>query len=347
MDDYCVFQQHFDIFLYINDRQKINKENLIKNGGQIPSILCKNFSSSEEIMDHAYLNCLNNFKFDKIDYLFKMDYLQIFKFIEKQFYKFIKRDRFPYLNYYLATRMKNKIFNYVFDFKKFNLNDLNQMLIYVSDKPYEIMDDEKIKLFVNLGANDNRALYSCIRFNKYESIKFLLKNGFILYNNYFTIAFVECNLKTIKLLLKNGANINDNNGEPLKFSLKFLNFEIVKFLIDNGADINYIDGQYLLYSIERLDLDSVKLLVNSGIDVNYENGNPLIECCDLKTLDILKNRNTSTISIDDFKYKMYKIAKFLIQKGADVNAQNGLPLRLAKIQNNQKLIDFLIKNGAQ
>ena len=115
------------------------------------------------------------------------------------------------------------------------------------------------------------------------------------------LAILNEHIKTAKLLIDNGADINakDNYGNtPLH---KTNNIEIAKTLIHNGADVNARNtyGNTPLYKIE--DIETIKLLVDNGADVNTKNkqGNT--------PLHYAGNRKT---------------AKVLVDNGADVNAIN-------------------------
>lgn len=114
-----------------------------------------------------------------------------------------------------------------------------------------------VKLLVENGADVNAtnkygttALYYAIDNNSasMEIVELLLKNN--ANPNVDTILHIACrnqNLKIIKLLVENGADVNfiDNNGRTALFdaiNAKNANKEIIRYLIANGADIHKEDN---------------------------------------------------------------------------------------------------------
>ena len=93
----------------------------------------------------------------------------------------------------------------------------------------------------------------------------------------------------IKLLLKNGVNINeiDKNGvTPIHRAVRFRNPKIVQFLIKNGADVNSIDKRSKSTPLHRAVVSSgapstkgktkevieiIKILIASGADPKIKN----------------------------------------------------------------------------
>ena len=112
-----------------------------------------------------------------------------------------------------------------------------------------------------------------------EIVKLLIKNGTNINkkdNSGSTPLIYACksiDVEIVKLLVKNGANINekdDNGNTPLIFSSYNGNLEIVKLLIKNGANINQLDTYGwtpLIFSSYNGNLEIVKLLIENGANI--------------------------------------------------------------------------------
>ena len=83
-------------------------------------------------------------------------------------------------------------------------------------------------------------------------------------------------LEKVKECLTNGANVNAKSDLTHKTALiKALNnnhFEIAKYLVKNGADVNPENGEIpLIWASENGHFEIVKFLVENGADVNIKN----------------------------------------------------------------------------
>ena len=106
----------------------------------------------------------------------------------------------------------------------------------------------------------------------YEIIKVLLKNDKNKYyiNEIFVLACINGNLKIVKYLLANGADIETNNNSGLQWASHKGHFKLVKYLVDNGADINDGLGRALRWAKESGHFKIVKYLIdNGGIEFDY------------------------------------------------------------------------------
>lgn len=150
-------------------------------------------------------------------------------------------------------------------------------------------------------------------------------------------AVYQENLEIIVFLLKNGADVNSNNGEPIKKALiRKKNLEIANILIKNGANINIKDEDGSLLSqisamalIDKKSLEILKYLLDKGINVNDgENG---------KSEALLL-----AVTLQDSE-----LVELLLKKGANVNSiwiEYGERYTLYDAaQNNSKIISILNK----
>ena len=81
------------------------------------------------------------------------------------------------------------------------------------------------------------------------------------------------NFEIAELLIKHGADVNNqnNNGETALFKTR--RTKIAKLLIEHGADVNIQDntGQTALFF--KYDPDIIELLIKHGADVNIQDNN--------------------------------------------------------------------------
>lgn len=150
---------------------------------------------------------------------------------------------------------------------------------------------EIIKLLLAKGADINKrtksgysSLELAVRHENIEIAEFLIKNGIDVntveedfgHSPLYKAAITNNDLHMVKLLVENGANINqkDKYGESILYeATAYENIEIVKFLVDNGVDVNIQnnDGCTALHNAiysERMDI--AKILVDAGADVNLQ-----------------------------------------------------------------------------
>jgi hypothetical protein len=89
-----------------------------------------------------------------------------------------------------------------------------------------------------------------------------------------TLACENGDLKTIKCLVENGANVNDDNDYALRNIGKNISrVEIVKYLVSKGANIHAVNEEALRYYSKFGDIETVKYLVSKGANIhiyNYE-----------------------------------------------------------------------------
>ena len=165
----------------------------------------------------------------------------------------------------------------------------------------------------------------------YEMVEFLIKNGIDLKNCTDTSGKTALhhalengfNLKIIKLLLDNGADLKAtalNGKTPMHSAVEAENLKMVKFLFEQGLDINSSKKQELSYSIE-----------------------------DHSDRWILK---MTPLQIAVYK-KNYEIVEFLLENGADVNQRleslegfSSTALHFAIRNTNNNIAEILMKYNA-
>ena len=170
-------------------------------------------------------------------------------------------------------------------------------------------------------------------------------------------------LEAVKYLLKQGADVKDRNcrGDS---AIHFANNpQIVKFLLDHGADINSKNNEGITpihYAVDRYTetaMDILKLLLKHGADINSKDrkGNtPLHYVCSQFRLDYQLPDNPA---VHEPFYRgcfckkcQLERLKYLIARGANVNAQNEMGqtvLHLAVLEHaGDDVIEYLTKHGA-
>lgn len=140
-------------------------------------------------------------------------------------------------------------------------------------------------------------------------------------------------LEKVKMLLKNGADINGNSDlTPLQGALAFDHWEVAKFLVEQGADPDIkIDANgCLVLNKHWRNLSTVQFFIEQGGDINA------------------KDRDKKTLLHHAVTKKNFEMVKFLVDKGADINASycKKTPLHYAAIFNRLDITKFLVENGA-
>ena len=140
------------------------------------------------------------------------------------------------------------------------------------------------------------------------------------------IAIINNYIKTSKLLIENGADVNAKDAKghtPLHFAK---NLEIVKLLIKNGADVNARKGvSPPLYDTYNIEI--AKLLIENGADVNAKSPWGYTPLSNARTVEM---------------------AKLLIENGADVNAtsyKGKTVCDLVSSRDSQEIKKLIIEKG--
>ena len=184
-------------------------------------------------------------------------------------------------------------------------------------------------------------------------------------------------LTIIKLLLKHGAPINAKGGlceeTPLLFAVKNKHHcgKIVKLLLNNGANVNDYDmyrKTALHIAVENGDKKMIKLLLEHNADVNVKNCNgqtPLHLAVRGRSIEIAKMLLVNGADVNDIiydfeeyrwtalhiavKHKDEKMIKILLDYSANVNAKEDYyrtPLHVASVSHCPEIAKILLAAGA-
>ena len=152
-----------------------------------------------------------------------------------------------------------------------------------------------------------------------------------------TYAAFGNNIEAVKLLIKNGADVNEGGywGNPLEIASYKGRYEIAEILINNGASINYVsrDGMTPLFHAVQVKENSkiVDLLLKNGADPNF----------------IQPNTKEAVLSIAAAKGYL-SIVKLLVNHGCNIfhEGVGGLTaLDWALLNNHIDVAEILLKNG--
>lgn len=243
---------------------------------------------------------------------------------------------------------------------------LNYFLCYTIQKGNDIISKFLIDVIENLNEKSNcfyrYPLTHAVNYQKIDIIDLLLKNnanpniGCVLHE-----ACKNQNLKIVKLLVENGADVNliDNNGQTALFNAinaKNANKEIIRYLIGNGADIHKEDNNGIspLSFAESSKVSLVKILKehveiklsenqDSNIVANYQNlldkmvsQNKVINNLKDDVKSIKEKTNNNQI-LDDYKIQIDTFQKTILSQSNEIiELQNKL---LKKEEDVKELIN--------
>jgi ankyrin repeat protein len=262
--------------------------------------------------------------------------------------------------------------DYIKDFQQLNFN-INNIRLCNNDTDNNNYKKSIIKYMQNNNYDD---LIKIINEN-INNIKPYLNNILIIASVYYNNCKEKNIKKFVEFLIKNGANINyiDNNNcenRPIILASLFNNIKMIKTLIKyKNISINVLNkfgDSALSYSTVNGNVKILIKLLNKSArssDKNSIGYTPLmlasmyghLKCveyiCLLRKIHLKENINTtndskeqplSALSLAIMNYN-YKITKYLISQGANINIKN-IPLLAYAIKyynNNMKIIEKLIK----
>lgn len=218
---------------------------------------------------------------------------------------------------------------------------------------------EVTKIFIDNGFDMNKKVEFIIhnfnpKINSNSAISQTIKDEDKKYISPFGMAFENYNNENIKLLVENGADINETiykleniisqrdfiNSNALNQSIANNDTKIVEFLLKNKFNkkaLDFIPFTSIKTPCENGNLPLLKLLIEYGLNINLEYGvfhTTLLEICSEKT------------SYYGEEKRFFNICEYLIQKGADVNIGSPLMKALTTEHGSDEIAELLIKNGA-
>lgn len=229
---------------------------------------------------------------------------------------------------------------------------------------------EVVKLFVGKGLDVNvttkggsTALMYAAESGNLEVVKFFVGKGLNVRaktkrgDTVLMFAAKSRNPEIVRFLVDKCLDVNaktKNGRTALMYAATSGNVEVAKLLMDKGADahakMNFGDT-VLMYAAESGSLDLVKLVLDKGVDVNAKDttGNTALRYAVGTKLGDLNDDmhvyyESTGQSVDP------EIVKLLIEKGADVNAENDLGqtvLMGAAKGRHPEVLRILVDKGAE
>lgn len=279
-------------------------------------------------------------------------------------------DIYENLNENLSFYHKAEILKLIKDYA-FDINKRNYLL--------NTTDPDMVDFLIKKGADLNTSPENLVRKASLEKTKVLLDNGIDMNKiNKYKIQyphFISINRKKsgssriededplysskytspekLKILIKNGLNINhlDSKREHALFKTK--NCELLEILIKNGINIKQInkDEENILFSFSLHERFSnmenknkiIEILINNGAEINQINksGNNVL-------FSMMTSRTNFSLLDFDFLDDDYETEGFLkiINYGADIHyinkAQNQNSLFLAHYKETEILLDYCV-----
>jgi ankyrin len=195
-------------------------------------------------------------------------------------------------------------------------------------------------------------LFSKVRDNDINAVKALIAAGAdVNYQNDDMMGYTALGLATdtamMKVLISAGAGINHPDKKtgytPLMNALNGNNIDLAGFLIRQGADFNIKanDGATALILACGVSSELAKLFLEKGADIHArtDRGMGVFTQC------VMAGLMGERVS--------YEFAEYLLSKGAEIDEANTTeyyggytPLFWAVQYNDEKLVRFLVKNGA-
>ncbi|KAJ7498167.1 ankyrin repeat-containing domain protein [Mycena galericulata] len=189
------------------------------------------------------------------------------------------------------------------------------------------------------GGNYGSALAAASINGHADPVRLLLKNGADVNSQRFAgglaqATFLRATDDAVRFLLAKGADVRAQEkyfGSALQAASMNGYTEIVRLLLENGADVNAQVGEYgsaLHVASRGGHTEVIRILLDNGADVNAQGGR------DGSALEIaVKKGNTG-------------LTRLLLQNDADVNGQDGRALRTAAHRGQMDIVRLLLKHNA-
>jgi len=224
---------------------------------------------------------------------------------------------------------------------------------------------------------ERNALHTAVLLGNVKGLEVILQHGFnpnslpVCRDSQKAIitATEKNNLEITKMLVKYGAKVNERTPKlitPLSNAVRNRNMEMIKFLVENNANVNSSlqGGAIIRMCIFRKHDEAAIYLAENGArltelsTLNHTIIHEAASRSELSTLQYFYNKfprihdktdRMETPLFSACRWGNYENAKFLLEKGAEVNIYNceeESPLVTALMNGNIKLVNLLLEHGA-
>jgi ankyrin repeat protein/predicted RNase H-like HicB family nuclease len=223
-------------------------------------------------------------------------------------------------------------------------NDYKDIIKYAAINNYLII----IKYYFE-HYNTNKILFeiclSSASFNgNINIVKYLVENGVNINSTKVSILYrsVEGDHNDIFIyLMENGGNINFRINEILRCVIINNNLYIIKYIVEHTKYPLSKYEEIFILAAEKGYLDILEYFIKLGINDKKEDKEEEKLFIDDALIGVIKNEY-GEINED----KIIEIVKYLIDNGANINAQNNLPLKGSTYMKSPGIFEYLIKLGA-
>ncbi|PVV00058.1 hypothetical protein BB560_003139 [Smittium megazygosporum] len=158
----------------------------------------------------------------------------------------------------------------------------------------------------------------------------------------------------IETLVDLGVDIHCEDGIALRTAIEHADMELVEYLVERGADLHTNIDLLLKIASATGNLDIVKLLVENGADINAKCENLPLSGFSVSKIKLSEMPGLhGHIFIDFLSYycnsKLYKIKHFMFrneEKSVSIDLRSNTPLCIACICEDTDIIDYLLEKGA-
>lgn len=245
---------------------------------------------------------------------------------------------------------------------------------------------EVVKFLVEKGADVNAGFEGVCtsKHDNVDLATFLVEKGAIIHDNAFHSVCRLCHYELIKFFWEKGVDIQQQRHYALCYATDQMRLDIIKFLWEKGDDIFAHDNFVIRIASERGNLPVVKFLWEKGADIHVWNNYAISWASANGHVDVVKflfEKGKAKFSVADLQsflfracekghlkivhffyengvdirakaifwaaaYGTIEIAEFLIQKGADVCANDNEPIQIASQNQRFTMVCFLWNKGA-
>ncbi|CEO98875.1 Ankyrin repeat domain-containing protein [Plasmodiophora brassicae] len=168
-------------------------------------------------------------------------------------------------------------------------------------------------------------------------------------------ASMRCQWDLVRLLIEQGAVVNEYNNEALIWASWFGNWDVVRLLIDKGAVASSFSSKALVSASRKGCLEIVQLLLDHGAVASALQSRALV-CASqggfTAIVDLLLKHGAHATDQNNEALIMacenghYDAVDLLLRNGADATTMDNYPVRLAQIGRHDRIVGLLVRYGA-